>query len=554
MRRSAGTMAGVTPHFLPVIAALLSVNAAGELCAVHRSQATVNISCSGRTYTGGVAWKDLALRLHQHLRAGASLSLDASFSHGTCIIIHELVEVLPELPLATLSVDLSHSDFWECPSRNFGRFSRLLDWLLWSLAGYERLTSLTFKLAGMGPTGSEVASLGHGLGNMSNLQELSLDLSGLHIRSTTGDATPCLGGALSLAFSRLSRLQSLELMLAVSGISDADIWELGAGLSRLKTLYQLDLVVVNNQIGNFGARELAKAVSSLMGLTFLRMDLSYNQVGAVGATDLGQEIGRLAKLESLRISLKDNNVGFSGVSSLIVGLAPLSAASSAKPRSLALDFTSNGITSTNQNVGTKSLGKALSTLQGFRLLDLDFSGNPLEPAVVGDAVEGLKHLKAATYLRASGLDFPTVGMPREVTKTRSQVMLRQRSDTNTMSSSTAAESPLPNDATARGGSDVFQTVSDMLFNATGVGKATPNAVSGISFFNVLFQIIRFCLVCAFLVAGGFYGWARLKQRGGSFASAARSLHGTLSAAATSSTAAAPSGEVSLTATAEEERE
>lgn len=560
-------MAGVTPHFLPVIAALVSLNAAGELCAVHRSQEAVNISCSGRKYTGGVAWKDLALRLQQHQRglAGASVSLDASFSRGTCIIVQELIETLPDLPLAALSLDLSHSDFWECPSRRFGRFTRLLDWLLWSLAGYERLTSLELKLAGMGATGSEVASLGHGLGNMSNLQALWLDLSGLHIRSVTGDAMPCLGGALNSAFSRLSRLQYLELRLAVSGISDADIWELAAGLARLKKLYQLDLAAVNNHIGNFGARELAKAISSLTGLNFLLMDLSYNDIGAVGAADLGQEIGQLAKLESLRFNLKDNNVGFSGVSSLVVGLAQLSAASSAKPRSLVLDFTSNGVTSTNRNAGTKSLGRAFSMLQGFRSLDLDLSENPLEPAAAGEAVEGLKRLKAATYLKASGLNFPTVGVPQGVTKTRSQVMLRHRSDANAMSgersiqaspnsSSAVAENPLPSDATARGGSDVFQAVSDMLFNTTGVGKATPNAASGITIFNALFHIMRFCLVCAFLVAGGFYVWARLKHRGCNFGSAARSLRGTLSVAATSSIAAAPSGEVSLTATAEEERE
>jgi len=560
-------MPTVTPHLLPFTAALLSLGVAGELCEVQRSQETVNISCSGRTYAGGVAWKDLALRLQQHRRGlvGASVSLDASFSHGTCIIIEELIETLPDLPLAFLSLDLSHSDFWECPSGRFGRFSRLLDWLLWSLAGYEQLTSLRLKLAGMGATGSEVASLGHGLGNMSNLQALSLDLSGLHTRSITGDAVPRVGGALSLAFSRLSRLRSLELTLAVSDISDADVWELAAGLSRLRNLYHLDLAVLNNHIGNFGARELANAISSLPGLNFLLLDLSYNSIGAVGATDLGQEIGRLAKLESLRLSLKDNNVGFSGVSCLIVGLAQLSAVSSAKPRSLVLDLTSNGITSTNRNAETNSLGTAFSMLQGFRSLDLDLAGNPLEPAAVEDAVDGLRNLKAATYVRASGLNFLTVGVPQEATKTKTQFRMRQSSNPNSMSgqrsiqassssSSAIAESSPASSATAHGGRDVFQAVSDMLFNATGVGKATPSAVSGTSFFNALFYVIRFCLVCAFLAAGGYYVWARLKHRGCNFANAARSLHGTLSAAATSSNATTASGSVSLTATAEEERE
>jgi len=324
--------------------------------------------------------------------------------------------------------------------------------------------------------------------------------------------------------------------------------------------------MVNSQIGNFGAKELAKAASSLTGLTSLLVDLSYNHVSAIGAIDLGQEIGRLAELESLSLSLKDNKVGFGGVSGLIVGLAQMSRASSVKPRSLVLDVTGNDVASTTKHAGTKSLGTAFGMLQGFRSLDLDFSGNPLEPADVEDAGAGLKKLKTATYLKASGLNFPTVGVPNKVATVRPQVVLRNRSDKNApsrerasqaapRSPSASAESPKQTDAAGSGGSDLFQAVSDVLFNATGVGEATPKAVSEMSIFKVLFFVVRFCLVCAFLAVGGFYIWARLKHRDCNFASAARELRGTLSAAATSSTASAPNREVSLSeAVVEEERE
>ncbi|EAR93265.2 transmembrane protein, putative (macronuclear) [Tetrahymena thermophila SB210] len=174
--------------------------------------------------------------------------------------------------------------------------------------------------------------------------------------------------SLGSGLGQCTNLSNLTLNLYWNRIGDKGALDLGFGLGKCTSLSNLTLYIQRNLIGGEGASGLGSGLGKCTNLSNLTLNLGHNQIGDEGASGLGSGLGKCTNLSNLTLYLQLNQIGVEGVLGLGSGLGKCTNLSN-----LALYLWQNYF----DNEGASSLGSGLGKCTNLSNLTLDLWDNQI---------------------------------------------------------------------------------------------------------------------------------------------------------------------------------
>ena len=243
----------------------------------------------------------------------------------------ERIKVLPNIvghlaSLSSLNLDL---EVLQRDSANHELFqTRVLEHLGTCFpTDLANLTSLGFIWHGV-IDGQGAKHLGKGLGNLTKLECLQLELNTKRNGSPLGDEN---AQYLGEGIGMLRNLTALQLNLSMClRNSDTTCFQYFCnGISQLTRLTSLNVNLHSVGLDHEGTRCFSECLQNLVHLTSMELDFAQDRdspmdgIGNEGAQHLGECIGKLEQLKSLQLHLHENQIGDTGAAHLCQALRRL---------------------------------------------------------------------------------------------------------------------------------------------------------------------------------------------------------------------------------------